>query len=116
MHVGETKVAAMESIGELFMIESKKVQYRGLEVVDMDLAFDDTKAEVIGLAEDGAGLHPAAGQLHGEGTESEGGSCWSQMFRRRDRVSVRREFPSRHEAVLACHTGWEGWRRMRPIQ
>ncbi len=43
-------------VGEACVVKAETVQYRGLEVVDVDRILDDVQAEVIGLADDLAGL------------------------------------------------------------
>ena len=58
--VGEAEVAALEAVGEFFMIEAEAVQNGGLEVVDMHGIFDDAVAEVIGFSIGDAGLDPIA--------------------------------------------------------
>ena len=34
MHVGEAEIAAMEAVGELFLVKAKKVEEGGLDVLD----------------------------------------------------------------------------------
>ena len=64
--VGESVVAALESIGKLFVIESKLVEQRGVKVMNMDLLFDDVETELIGLAVDVAWFESAASHPHAE--------------------------------------------------
>src|SRR3954452_8020312 len=69
MHVGQPEVAALEAVGELLVIEAEEVEDRGLEVVDVVFVLDGGEAELVGLAEDQAGVHAAAGDPHGEGVD-----------------------------------------------
>ena len=59
--VGETIVAALEFEGELFVVDTKEVKDRSLEVVDVDFVFDGIEADVITRSVGDAGLHAAAG-------------------------------------------------------
>ena len=36
MHVGEAEVAALETVGEPFVVEAELMQQRGVQVVDVD--------------------------------------------------------------------------------
>ena len=66
MHVGQAEIAALEAVGQLGVVEAEQVQDRGVQVVDVDLVGGCVEAELVGLAERGAGLHSAAGQPHAE--------------------------------------------------
>ena len=65
--VGEAIVAALEFIGELFVIDSEEVEEGGVEIVNVDGVFDGVKADVVGLAVGDAGFHAAASHPDGEG-------------------------------------------------
>ena len=67
--VGETIVAALEFEGELFVVDTKEVKDRSLEIVDVDFVFDGIEADVITRSVGDAGLHAAAGH---PGSEAEG--------------------------------------------
>ena len=56
VYVGETEVAALKAVGELFVVETQQVQNRGLQIVDMNFFPGDTEAKFIGFAVDLAGL------------------------------------------------------------
>lgn len=45
--VGESIVAALEFEGELFVVDTEKVEDRSLEVVDVDFVFHGIEADVI---------------------------------------------------------------------
>ncbi len=40
MHVSEPVVAALELVGEAFVVNAEEVQHRGLEIVDVDFVTD----------------------------------------------------------------------------
>src|SRR5689334_18730515 len=60
LHIRQTEVAALETVGELRVIEAEQVQQRRVQVVDVDFVFRGVEAEVVGLAEREAGLYAAA--------------------------------------------------------
>ena len=66
MHVGQTEIAALEFVGQAFVVDAEQVQYRGLEVVDVDGVDGRVVGEVVGFAETEAGFDAAAGQPDGE--------------------------------------------------
>jgi hypothetical protein len=39
-HVGEAKIAALESVGEAFVVDAEEVEDGGLDIVDVDRVFD----------------------------------------------------------------------------
>ncbi len=45
--VGESEVAALETVGQSFVVDAQQVQEGGLEVVDMNLVLDGVDAEVV---------------------------------------------------------------------
>src|SRR5437870_6580339 len=64
MHIGQPKVSAQVTVGELFVIEAEAMQDGGLQVVDVYLVFDVVEPDVIVFADDLAAANPAAGQPH----------------------------------------------------
>ncbi len=66
MNVGQAKIAALETIGQLLVVETEQVEDGRVEVVDVDFVFGRIEAEVIRLAEGEAGFRSAAGQPHRE--------------------------------------------------
>ena len=66
MHVGQTKIAALEFVGQAFVVDAEQVQHGRLEVVDVDGVLGRVVGEVVGLAEGEAALHAAAGQPDGK--------------------------------------------------
>jgi len=66
MYVGQAEVAALEFVGQAFVVDTEQVQDRRLEVVDVDGVFGRVVGEVVGLAVGEAALHAAAGQPDGE--------------------------------------------------
>lgn len=61
------EVAALESRGELGVIEAELVEDGRVEVMDVDFVFDCVEAEVVGLAVVDTAFDAAAGEPHGEG-------------------------------------------------
>ena len=49
MHVGQPEIAALETVGQLGVIEAEQVQQRGVQVVDVNAILDDVEAELVGL-------------------------------------------------------------------
>ena len=66
MHVGQAEVAALEFVGQAFVVDAHLVQDRRLQVVDVDGVFHGVHAEFVALAVSEAGLHAAAGHPGGE--------------------------------------------------
>ena len=67
MHVGQAEVAAGVPIRQALVIEPEELEHRGMQVMDMNFAFNRLKAEFIGLAVGVPPLDTAAGQ---DGRES----------------------------------------------
>src|SRR4051812_13890018 len=65
--VGQSEISALESVGQLGVIEAEQVEDRGVKVVDMHPVLDDAEAEIIGLPVGDPGLDAAAGHPHREG-------------------------------------------------
>ena len=59
--VGETEVATVEAIRQLFVVEPHQVQQRGVQIVDVDLLLDRLVAERISGSVMESALHSAAG-------------------------------------------------------
>ena len=66
MHIGETKTAALEAVGETLVIDAEKVHESGVEIVNVDRVLDDVVAVLVGLADRRAGFDAAAGEPHAE--------------------------------------------------
>jgi hypothetical protein len=52
VHVGQAEVAAGVTIRELLVVEAHEIEQGGVQVVDVNLVFDDLEAEVVGGAVD----------------------------------------------------------------
>src|SRR6185503_1631839 len=65
--VGKAEVAALETEGQLFVVDPQQVKQGRLEVVDIDGVGDDVVAELVGFAVAHAALYAAAGHPEGEG-------------------------------------------------
>ena len=52
MNVGESKVLALEAVGELFVVEAKEMEEGRVEIVDMDFSIDYAEAKFVALAVD----------------------------------------------------------------
>ena len=48
MHIRESEVSALESVGELFMIDSKAVQDGCLEVMNVNFVFNHVVSQFVG--------------------------------------------------------------------
>ena len=66
MNVGETVIAALKAIGELFVVETKQVKQGGVEVVNVDRVGGDVEAEVVGDAVDMAFFEAAPSEPDAE--------------------------------------------------
>ena len=64
--VGQAEVAALELVGELFVVDPQQPQHRRVQVVHVDGILDDVVAELVGAADGHARLGAAAGQPHRE--------------------------------------------------
>lgn len=62
MDIREAKVAALISIGKAFVVESKAMQDRGIEVMDVHRIANNVVTVVVGLAMYGTWLDTAAGE------------------------------------------------------
>ena len=65
MNIGKAVIAALESVDQLFVVESEKVQDGGLKIMDMDRVLGRTESEFVALSMIGATLDPASSQEHG---------------------------------------------------
>src|SRR5687768_9857735 len=68
-YVGQAKIAALKPEGELQVVQSQKVQYGRLKIVDMDLIFHGSEAQFIGGADRSAGFYASTGHPHREGVD-----------------------------------------------
>ena len=66
MHIGETEVAALESVGELRVIEAEQMKDCRVQVVNMDGVASDVESKIIGRPMRIAALHAAASHPHAE--------------------------------------------------
>src|SRR5439155_2970923 len=57
--VGETEVAALEPVGEPFVVDAEAVQNRCVEIVNVYRVFEDVVTELVGLAVTDARLDAA---------------------------------------------------------
>ena len=69
MHIGEAEVAALVTVGELFVVEAHEAEDGGVEVVDVHGVLGHVVTEVVGGAVGEAGLDTAAGHPEGEGLD-----------------------------------------------
>ena len=63
--VGQSVVAALESIGEPGVIQAQQVEERRLDVVDVHWAFGDVESQLVGRAVGHAGFQAASGEEEG---------------------------------------------------
>src|SRR6266545_7729924 len=66
VNVRQPKIAPLEAISQLLVIESEKLQDRRVQVVDVYAVFDSVEAELVGAADRDAGFDPAAREPHRE--------------------------------------------------
>ena len=67
MHIRQAELAALEAIGEAFVIDAEAMENRGLEVVDVHGILQGIEAEIIRATESHTGLDTAAGHPDREG-------------------------------------------------
>jgi hypothetical protein len=67
MDVGEAKVAALETVGQAFVIKAKQVQEGRVQIVNIDWILLHIPAHLVGFANDLTTLDAAAGKPFGEG-------------------------------------------------
>ena len=65
--VGQAVIASLESVGELFVIDSHQVQNRGVQIVDMYGILCRVVAEVIRLTDRRTASDTATSHPNGEG-------------------------------------------------
>jgi hypothetical protein len=61
MHIRQAELAALEAIGEAFVIDAEAMENRGLEVVDVHGILQGIETEIIGATESHTGLDAASG-------------------------------------------------------
>ena len=66
MHIGESEIPALETVGETLVIESEQVHEGGLEIVDVNFVFSDPKSQFVGSAVRIAAFYAPARHPHGE--------------------------------------------------
>ena len=65
--IRQAEVSPLESVRELFVVNSHLVQNGGLKVVNMDGIFHSIESQIIGSAPRDSGFHAAAGHPDREG-------------------------------------------------
>src|SRR6476660_8891465 len=66
MNVGQTEIATLESIRELFVVEPKQLQDGGLKIMDVDFITGDGESEFIGFPITDAMFDTPAREENGE--------------------------------------------------
>ena len=66
MHVGQTKIAAGVTVGQLLVVETQQMQDRRVQVVNVDSAFDGVPTKLISRPMNVARFDTAAGEAHRE--------------------------------------------------
>ena len=64
MDVGQSKIASLETIGQLGMIEAQQVKQGCVEIVDVNSVLHRVKAELVAFAQRDPGLDAATRQPH----------------------------------------------------
>src|SRR5260370_15911316 len=62
MEIREAHIAAAKAVSQPFVVDSQEMEQGGVQVVNLDLVFDDEVAVVVGGAVDGSALAAATGQ------------------------------------------------------
>lgn len=60
VHVGETEISALETIGQAFVVEPDEVKQSCIEVVNVDWGTDDVETEFVCFAVDVSRLDSSA--------------------------------------------------------
>src|SRR6476661_6557103 len=55
LDVGQSEITALESIGQLLVIDAQQLQHGRVQIVDVDRVLDHVVAEVVGLPDGDAG-------------------------------------------------------------
>ena len=63
---GEPEVAALETVGQAFVVDAHQVKYGGVQVIHVYDVFHGVIAQLVGGAVAGASLNAAAGKPHAE--------------------------------------------------
>src|SRR2546421_12894615 len=61
VNIGETEVATLEPVGQLFMIDAEAMEDRGVKVMNVHGIHRHVVAKLVGFAVTEAGLHAASG-------------------------------------------------------
>ena len=64
--IGEAKIPAGVSVGQIFVIQSHEVKNGGVEIMDMDLIFHGREAKLVGRTVGHAALDSSAGEPNGK--------------------------------------------------
>ena len=67
MDVGETVVAALETVRQALVFEAEEVQEGGVDIVDVGPVRDGVETEFVGLADDLSTADSTTSKPHGEG-------------------------------------------------
>ena len=68
MHIGQAKVAALIRKRQPSVVDTKAIQYRGVEIVHVDRLFNDIVAELVGAAVNDSRLYSATREPHAKAT------------------------------------------------
>src|SRR5579883_1337842 len=66
LDVSQPHIASGVAVGQALVIETKQVEYGGVQIVYVHRMFDGLVAEFVGLTVGDSGLHAASGQPEGE--------------------------------------------------
>ena len=64
MDIRQGFFSALVEIGEVFMIQTSQVQYRGMDIMNVGLVLDCLESELIGRSIADSALDPATGKPH----------------------------------------------------
>ncbi len=68
VNIGQTKIAALIPVGQALVIDAEQMQYRRLQIVNVNGIRDDVVAELVGLAMRVSAFNPRTGQQISEAT------------------------------------------------
>ena len=63
-HIGKAEIAALETVGQLFMLQTETVEHGGMEVVDVNRPVLDAPSKLVALSVNLATVDAAPGHEH----------------------------------------------------
>src|SRR5687767_5547855 len=66
VNIGQSKIASIEAVGQLFVIETEQMKKGGMKIMHVDFVFRRGGAEFIGCTINGSAFDPTPSQESGE--------------------------------------------------